>query len=80
MRGVKALERLYQSGMTRASVATWLGSPSQLIGLYERGQRFPSKKKFCQIVELAESRGLLLIARDFITDNTHCELGEASNG
>lgn len=63
---MKALERLYQSGMTRASVATAIDADPQLIGLYERCQRFPQLRNYSRIVNLADSRGVLLLARDFI--------------
>lgn len=66
---MRALKRLYQSGMTRASVAEKIGASTQLVGLYERDQRFPGREKYTQIVQLAESRGLTLLARDFIDAN-----------
>lgn len=73
---MKALDRLYLSGMTRASVAAATNSDSQLIGMYERGERFPGKKKFCLIVEAAEARGVLLLARDFIADESDCVIAD----
>lgn len=71
---LKALQRLYTAGMNRAAVAEQLNSPAQLIGLYERGKRFPGRDKFCQLVLLAESRQIVLLASDFIVKD--CALGE----
>lgn len=70
---MKAIARLRRSGLTTRQIAQGLGCTEHLVRLYERGLRFPSKKTFVCAVELAESRGLLLTARDFIHENDECE-------
>lgn len=59
---------LYRSGLTREGVATAIDQTTHSVRLYERGKRFPSKAPFASIVQLAESRGLTLLARDFLDD------------
>lgn len=74
---MQAIERLRRSGLSTAQIAQGVGCTEHMVRLYERGQRFPSKNKFTCIVELAESRGLLLIARDFIPPGATCEEEES---
>lgn len=66
---MRALTRLYLSGMTREGVASAIEQSSHSVRLYERGLRFPTRKSYAALVNLAEERGLLLLARDFIEDN-----------
>jgi transcriptional regulator with XRE-family HTH domain len=62
-----AISKLIRSGMTRKQIALSIGlTEPTLIGMYERGERFPGRENFSAIVDLAESRGLTLLARDFI--------------
>lgn len=62
-----AITKLIRSGMTRKQIALEIGlSEPTLIGMYERGDRFPGRDNFRAIVDLAESRGLTLLARDFL--------------
>lgn len=75
---MNAINRLRKSGLTTAQIAQGVGCTEHMVRLYERGLRFPSKKNFVCIVELAESRGLLLVARDFISDGDACE-GDGNN-
>ena len=63
---MKAITRLYDSGLTRAEVADGIGVTSHMVGMYERHDRFPSGQRFARIVELAEVHGLDLSARDFL--------------
>lgn len=70
---MKAIERLRKSGLSTAGIADGVGCSKHMVRLYERGLKFPSKKNFVCIVELAESRGLLLVARDFIASSDACE-------
>jgi transcriptional regulator with XRE-family HTH domain len=70
---MKAIDRLRKSGLTTTQVAAGIGCTEHMVRLYERGKRFPSKKNFVCMVELAESRGLMLVARDFISDGDVCE-------
>lgn len=65
---MKALTMLYRSGLTREGVATALDQTTHSVRLYERGMRFPSKQPYTSLVRLAESRGLTLLARDFIDE------------
>ena len=75
---MKAIARLRRSGLTTNQIAEGLGCTEHLIRLYERGLRFPSKKTFVCAVELAESCGLLLTARDFIHQKDECEGDESA--
>lgn len=62
-----AITKLIRSGMTRKQIALSIGlTEPTLIGMYERGDRFPGRDNYRAIVELAESRGLTLLARDFL--------------
>lgn len=70
---MKAIERLRKSGLTTAQIADGVGCSKHMVRLYERGKKFPSRKNYVCIVELAEARGLLLVARDFIVANDACE-------
>lgn len=70
---MKAIDRLKRAGLTRAEIAAGVGVTTHMIGMYERYERFPSKVRFTCIVELAESRGLTLMARDFIGPEDVCE-------
>ena len=72
---MEAIRKLRRSGLGTAEIASGAGDKSggHLIRLYERGKRFPGRKAFVCIVELAESRGLTLLARDFIARTEKCE-------
>lgn len=72
---MEAINRLRRSGMSTAAIAAGIKDKSggHLVRLYERGLRFPSRATYVCIVELAESRGLLLTARDFIREPEACE-------
>jgi transcriptional regulator with XRE-family HTH domain len=62
-----AISKLIRSGMTRKQIALSIGlTESTLIGMYERGERFPGRDNFRALVDLAESRGLTLLASDFL--------------
>lgn len=74
---MKAIERLRKSGLSTAQIADGVGCTKHMVRLYERAKKFPSKKNFVCIVELAESRGLMLLARDFIADDEVCERDES---
>lgn len=63
---MRAITLLYRAGLNRASLANALDQTTHSIRLYERGERFPAKEPFTNIVKLAESRGMTLLARDFI--------------
>lgn len=67
------ISRLKLTGMSQSAIADGIGVSSQMVGMYERWDRFPSGKRFICIVELAESRGITLLARDFIEPKAACE-------
>jgi len=72
---MKAIQRLKQAGYTRQQIADGLpgrtGIP--LVRLYERSKRFPKRDHYRCLVELAEVRGLTLLARDFLDPDESCE-------
>lgn len=70
---MKALQRLERAGFTRRQIADGADVSVAALAMYRRGDRFPSKKSFVCIVEMAESKGLALMARDFIDSETSCE-------
>jgi hypothetical protein len=72
---MQAIVKLRRSGMTTAEIASGIGDKSggHLVRAYERGERFPSRKTFACMVELAESRGLTFLARDFLNAADKCE-------
>ena len=70
---MEAIKKLRRSGMDTASIATGIGCEPPLIYMYERGRRFPGRRNFVCMVELAEARGLTLLARDFIHAADKCE-------
>lgn len=74
MRRMKALSLLYANGLTREGVSSVVGKSTHALRLYERGERFPPKEPYVAIVRLAESRGITLLARDFIVDNKKNDL------
>lgn len=61
--------------MTTAQIAEAIADKSggHLVRAYDKHDRFPSRKTFTCIVELAESRGIVLFARDFIPPSLNCE-------
>ncbi len=65
---MKAITRLRMSGLSTAQIAEGINDKSggHLVRAYERGERFPSRRTFACVVELAESRGITLMARDFM--------------
>jgi hypothetical protein len=73
---MKAITRLRLSGLTTSQIADAINDKSggHLVRLYDKHARFPSKKNFICLVELAESRGLMLVARDFIEPDEPCEV------
>jgi hypothetical protein len=77
---MEAINRLRRSGMTTRQIAEAIKDDSggHLVRLYERGKRFPSRRTYVCIVEVAEARGLLLTARDFIAEE-RCEPDAAND-
>lgn len=75
---MEAINRLRKSGMTTAQIAEAIADKSggHLVRAYDKHARFPSRKTFTCLVELAESRGIVLFARDFIPPSIPCESTE----
>lgn len=69
------IQKLIRVGYTRQQIATGLPGKTglPLVRLYERGARFPGRKHFVCLVEMAEAKGLTLLARDFIPTGLVCE-------
>ena len=72
MRAMKAIQRLERAGFTRQQIADGAGITIPALAMYRRGDRFPSGKTFVCIVEMAEAKGLTLLARDFIDPADTC--------
>lgn len=70
---MKAIDKLIRAGYTAQQLAAGIRVSSTCIGMYRRGDRFPGRKPFLCIVEMAEARGLTLLARDFIVGDAPCE-------
>ena len=72
---MEAINRLRKSGMTTAQIAEAIADKSggHLVRAYDKHGRFPSRRTYACIVELAESRGIVLFARDFLAPVEHCE-------
>ena len=70
-----AITKLRRCGYTTTQIARGIGDKSggHLVRLYERGKRFPGRKSFVCIVEMAELHGVKLAARDFIAAGEVCE-------
>lgn len=62
-----AIQRLLDIGLTRKQIALTVGLSEQAVGMYVRGERFPNERSYRGLVELAEARGIVLIARDFLS-------------
>lgn len=75
---MEAIKKLMRVGYTRQQIADGLPGKTglPLLRLYERGARFPGKAAFRCLVEMAEAKGLTLLARDFITGDAPCEPAE----
>ncbi len=74
---MNAIKKLRRSGLSTADIADGITDKSgeHLVRMYERDLRFPGRKAFTCIVEIAEARGLTLLARDFLaaTREAQCE-------
>jgi hypothetical protein len=67
---MRAIDRLEKSGLTTAQIAAAAHTSTQAIRHYVHMRRFPNKHVFTALVHLAESRGVLLLASDFINDGS----------
>lgn len=77
---MKAISRLRLSGLKTPEIAEAINDKSRghLVRAYENHSRFPSRRTFVCIVELAESRGITLMARDFLDLRAECQESEAA--
>jgi transcriptional regulator with XRE-family HTH domain len=66
---MEAMQRLKRAGYTRNEIASALNVSEQVVGMWERGQRFPSKENFAALVRMGDERGLNLLANDFVLDS-----------
>lgn len=62
---MRAIHRLKQSGLSRAEIAKTVDVSKTTVHFWETGQRSPSHDNREKLIQLAESRGLLLLASDF---------------
>lgn len=67
---MKAIRKLEKSGLTTAEIAVAAHTTTHAIRHYVHMRRFPNKHVFTALVHLAESRGVTLLASDFITDGS----------
>ena len=69
IRSMKAITRLRKSGLSTAQIAEAIADKSggHLVRAYDKHARFPSRRTFERLVALAESRGVVLFAHDFIS-------------
>lgn len=69
---MKAITRLRMSGLSAAQIAESINDKSggHLVRAYEKHKRFPGRDSYARLVELAESRGITLTARDFMGEAT----------
>lgn len=63
---MKAISKLRQSGLTTAQIAAQVPCTTHALRYYERGKRFPSEELYSAITALASSRGITLLATDFV--------------
>lgn len=63
---MQAIAKLRRSGLTTAQIAEALGVEQHTVWAYDRFGRFPTRRTYLCIVELAESRKVTLLARDFL--------------
>lgn len=65
---MKAINRLRRAGFTRADIAEHIGTTATAVGMYERGDRFPSRESFEKLVGLSDRFGITLLANDFVRE------------
>lgn len=72
---MEAINRLRKSGLTTAQIAEAISDKSRghLVRAYEKHERFPGRRSFTCLVELAEARGVTLLARDFLAPKANCD-------
>lgn len=67
---MRTITRLEKSGLTTADIAAAIHTTTHAVRYYRSMRRFPNRHVYTALVELAESRGITLLAADFITDGS----------
>lgn len=62
---MRAIARLKKSGMTRSEIAAAIGVSRHAVRFWELGLRSPTHDSREKLMELAATRGLVLLASDF---------------
>lgn len=65
---MRAIKRIEATGMPAPRIADAVHVTTHAMRYYQTMQRFPNKHVYTALVRLAESRGVVLLASDFITD------------
>lgn len=65
-----AIKRIEATGMTSPRIAEAVHVTTHALRYYKAMKRFPNKHVYTALVHLAESRGITLLASDFITDGS----------
>jgi hypothetical protein len=65
-----AIQRIEATGLTSPRIAEAIHVTTHALRYYKTMQRFPNKHAYTALVRLAESRGVVLLASDFITDGS----------
>jgi transcriptional regulator with XRE-family HTH domain len=71
---MRAINKLKKSGLSRGDIARAIGVTRQAVGFWDRGLRSPEPDSRDKLIELALSRGILLLASDFSLSD-----GESNN-
>lgn len=79
---MQAISKLRRSGMSTREIADGANTDPHVIYSYEKFRRFPGRGIFLCLVEMAEARGLTLLARDFLppASAAHCEPQQGQGG
>lgn len=70
---MRVIQKLQQAGYTLRQIADGAKVSPTAVGMYRRGDRFPSRKTFVCFVEMAEAKGVTLLARDFLDPSDTCD-------
>lgn len=65
---MRAIQRIEATGMPSPRIAEAVHVTSHALRHYKAMRRFPNQHVYTALVHLAESRGVTLLASDFITD------------
>jgi transcriptional regulator with XRE-family HTH domain len=62
---MNVIKRLRRAGLSRADIRVRLGVTRQVVGMWERGERFPGRESQHGLILLAKEYGIRLLAQDF---------------